>query len=691
VALQLSRQGLATWIPVYRLDADDTAALAEQAAGERAVPSGVMRDLYERTDGNPFFVREVVHSLLEGGALDAGAHARVPERVRAVIEERLGRLDGTARAILGEASVLGQRFRFDDLQAVSGRSEEALEEALETACAASILRAVDTEQYAFVHALTREAVYADLPPRRRRRLHLAAAAAIEHVIESGGGDEHGRRTDELAWHYLHGEDVDRAVRYAVRAGDEAEEVFAHRDAAEQYRTALAAIWAHGKDRAIEAQALEKLGGVLGILGQWAEAIETLERAIQVYEALEDIEGQRRAVATVGSLHAQRGTIEDGLLRLQPYLDRRARASAGLTELHLARAQLESARGAYRDSLAAARAATTMAREIGEPDLVAAADLRQAEALGILGRHRDAQRLLESVVASASSVDPGTLSRAFATLGTASLQAGQFRQSRAYRARALELAEHTGSPAQIGSALLFSATTNFYLGEWDTSAELLERADVLASGASGSLLGCQVGLSRGLLDLYRGDDESGRARVNASLRWAEEHGYRSGALNAEIALAEADMQVGRSADAVARLSALVERMDEDTIALSDLLLTLATACLEAGDVSRAGELLTRALVGTTGSHSRLGFLEMLLVQGAIHRREGLMDEATNVLEGALTLARGMPYPFAEARALSERGMVARGAERRRLLNEATAIFERLGAVPLSAKVQRVLGK
>jgi predicted ATPase len=98
---------------------------------------------------------------------------------------------------------------------------------------AGLVRETGHEAYSFNHALTQQALYTELSSRKRRRLHLAAGEALERQPQ-----RREKRAVELAWHFLQVEDQERALRWSLEAGDQAEAVFAHAEAEHQYRTAL---------------------------------------------------------------------------------------------------------------------------------------------------------------------------------------------------------------------------------------------------------------------------------------------------------------------------------------------------------------------------------------------------------------------------------------------------------------------
>jgi class 3 adenylate cyclase len=222
----LDREGLLERVPIRRLDAAGTQELIAATMGETEISEEFTSLVHARTEGNPFFVQQVLRVLVERGDLFRKdgrwdrkniAEIEVPESVRSVIGQRLARLAEETQEILHEASVLGQTFNFDELLALSKRDERELERALDETSAAGMLREAGRDTFGFDHALTQQALYAELSSRRRRRLHLAAGEVIEAL------SEHARQTRsaELAWHFLEADVPERALPYALLAGEQA--------------------------------------------------------------------------------------------------------------------------------------------------------------------------------------------------------------------------------------------------------------------------------------------------------------------------------------------------------------------------------------------------------------------------------------------------------------------------------------
>jgi tetratricopeptide (TPR) repeat protein len=185
-----------------------------------------------RTDGNAFFVEEVLRGLAE-----SGPHA-VPESVRHAVGVRLSRMGDDANELIAAAAILGLEHDARALQATAGLEPDAAEAALDEILRARLLRPATTpHRFAFTHALVREAVLEECNVLRRARLHRRAADALTALGED-------RHLEEIAMHLFEAAstgDARRAADMLVRAGHRALTRLAYEDAAERFERAVEAL------------------------------------------------------------------------------------------------------------------------------------------------------------------------------------------------------------------------------------------------------------------------------------------------------------------------------------------------------------------------------------------------------------------------------------------------------------------
>ena len=295
-----NRERLATRVALGRLSRADTGALLARLFGLENVSEDFSSALYRETEGNPFFVEEVVKSLIEQGQVyrEEGGWSRkevhelaIPQSVKEAIGRRLNRLSDAAVDALRTAAALGKIFAFHELAAVSTANEDALLDALDEASAAQLLRSGGSagaipgggDRFAFTHDKIREVLYEELNPIRRRRLHQRIGETLEKLraVPASGGTmatEPDGRAQDLAYHFAQAGDLQKSLTYSRRAARNAERVFAHDEALkflEQARESAAAL-----NRADELAAVdEQIGDIHEARGMIRLAVESYERAL----------------------------------------------------------------------------------------------------------------------------------------------------------------------------------------------------------------------------------------------------------------------------------------------------------------------------------------------------------------------------------------------------------------------------
>ncbi|MDH4208624.1 MAG: ABC transporter substrate-binding protein, partial [Anaerolineae bacterium] len=253
---QLGREGLVHSLNLAGLSPQSVEAMVVEMSGRGEDVAPLASRLYEETEGNPFFLIEIVKALFEAGLvwLEAGvwcadfihlseAELPLPAAVSDAVEARLRRLDESAQQALQVASILGREFDFDLLNAAWIQDEEATLDALDTLLRRRFVdegSGVLGRDYAFHHHKIREVVYAAIPVRHRQHLHGRVAKAMETLHASNVEAVAG----ELGFHFRQGRQVDKAlapkaVRYLLLAGDQARLAYAHQEAIEYYNQALA--------------------------------------------------------------------------------------------------------------------------------------------------------------------------------------------------------------------------------------------------------------------------------------------------------------------------------------------------------------------------------------------------------------------------------------------------------------------
>jgi class 3 adenylate cyclase/tetratricopeptide (TPR) repeat protein len=375
----LRREPAVTVVPLRGLDDSAVVSFMELAAGHQLDVDGVAlaHAVYRETDGNPFFVAEVLRHLAETGAIVRDATGRwaaahpankiaLPDSVRQVIGARLGRLGDAATKALSAAAVIGRDFELELAAAVTGIDEDALIDLLEQAHAAAIVREAPGPpgRYTFSHALVQHTIYEDLGATRRARLHRLVAEALEELV----GATPGSRVGEIARHYLlatRPADADKALAYARQAGEAALASLAPDEALRWFTQALEL--SGTANDALRVDLLIGLGTAQRQTGD-AQFRSTLLEAARVAEASSDttrlvsaaLANNRGMTSVTGAVDAERVEVLRGALRGVGGSDSTERARL------LARLCSELSYRPLEERLSLAGEAKAMARRLGDP-------------------------------------------------------------------------------------------------------------------------------------------------------------------------------------------------------------------------------------------------------------------------------------------------------------------------------------
>jgi tetratricopeptide (TPR) repeat protein len=361
----------------------------------RAPPTHFVHAIHRETEGNPFFIEEVLRQLTDVDAIEwehiaSFTELGIPDGVREAIGRRLATLSPEARRTVTMAAVIGRSFSVEVLEALAELPAERLLEALEEAAERRIIEEEPGApgRYAFAHALIRETLYASLSGLRRVRLHRRIGAILEQLH---AGDPEAP-LGELAYHFVAAAEpgaAAKAVDYSARAARRALATLAYEEAAGHYARALEALeLPRSPDEPTRCELL------LG-LGESHSKASEFDHSRAAFVAAADLArtaglAEELALAALG---LARGWIEQGttdpatIALLQEALAALPEADTTLRARLLGRLAMElHFSGDPERCQALARQAVTLARRLGDPSTLAFA----------LNAHHWAQRGQEEV-------------------------------------------------------------------------------------------------------------------------------------------------------------------------------------------------------------------------------------------------------------------------------------------------------
>jgi tetratricopeptide (TPR) repeat protein len=650
----------------------------ETSAG-RAANRALVERLHSTTGGNPFFVTEVVRTLVHSGALDAGGALEIPDTVRASIRGRVLALPGDPVAALSSAAALGDLFDLDTLRRVARCEVGTLLGVIDAAVQAGIVVSVpgDAVAYRFAHSLMREVMYEDLDAGERMRLHQRCLEVLEKRYRA----EPELHLDQLAHHAVAAAavgDREKAIDYATRAGEAAYAAAAFERAAGHFRAALELVGQDGTDPVRTATMLERLGEALAITeSEQPRGIECLERAAKIYESAgRPVDGARvRArLALMLSTRAPAmniGRAMEQYRRAERVLGRLA-DSASQVWMYCGLANTAMHAQRLAEGMAAAQRATEIAARLGDEHLWLQAAARRADQLFLAGRFAESLNLANDAWHRADRGDDtaGAFEAAWSG-GYFLLTLWNPRAARRWFERELGRPRLAAAPYHRQILLQQSAFCCVFMGELLRARTLLERAP--------------RALVSGFLDLYEGNWE----RAEEVLEEGRLAVRNAGSRDLELVHCYFESVVLRARGAVERARELVAHAlglsAEARVLPFELHLraeaALLALCAGCGDeaLMQAAKIRARIPAGEElyGLGGRIG-LALALAETAA----GGEAQAADGFAAAMAKFRRYGLPWEQAQALMVRARIAAGrgesAAAALHLDEAAEIYRRHGA-------------
>ncbi len=705
----LDRSGRAERLEVDRFDRVDLADLLAGILGTRP-DDELVEGIYRRSEGNAFFAEELLATTHQGNGRS------LPPSLENVLLSRVQVLPEDAQATLRIVAAASGRVEHELLAAVSELPEADLLAALRAAVAHQVLVPDPaTETYAFRHALTQEALYAELLPGERARLHAAFARVLTERPDLAEPNRFAAPA-RLAYHWVRAHDPARALPAAVEAGLQSEAAYGFADAQRHFETALE-LW----DQVADAE--QRLGldhaAVLQHAAESAYLAGDPNRAITLTQAaLVDVEAAKDPVRA-GLLHGRlggylRATGGEGafaeyeaavrLVPTSPPLAERAQVLAAFGEALIGQ-------GHYRESRDLCEEAIAIAGQIGA--LAEEGDARKALGVDLaflgdlkagVGQLSEARRIAEAV----GKVDE--VARAFATLSGLLEAFGELEAATAVALEGAELAASQGlgrwhSPFLTATA----ARALFALGRWDDAEVLLHRA---ADRVAPELAAARVYIhtARSQLDLARGLAASAAEHLAVAREaYAQTVTQPWFATPLFTATAELAMLEGRLGDADAAVAEGLRVAGADLIFDAPLYALGLRAAADRAELARARRTGDEVLEAREVGNALAGELrarmsperadgtvptprteaQAVLCEAELARLGGHSDPDLWAAAAKAWQRLGEPYPTAYARWREAEALLLGGLVREQVepsLRAAHATASELGAASLRAEIE-----
>lgn len=600
------------------------------------LPEKLNATILGKADGNPFFVEEVLRSLVERGALvrDDGKwrvtglveSIQVPDTLQGVLHARLDRLPEESRRVIQKAAVIGRVFLYRVLEHMA-RGEAGLEQQVATLEDSELVRERSRTpeiEYIFQHALTQEVAYQTLLTPARKLLHRHVGEAMEAVFS----ERIGEFTALLAGHFFHGESWEKALEYSTRAADSAASLHAQAEARDHYRHALESL-KHLPDNEANRRNLVDVSVHLVNASLQAEApdknLAILDAAAKVAAALADPAREARVRLWTGRVHYLAGRPREAIGYFQKVLE--VAPALGDPELMaLPGAVIGRAlflQGRFAKARHLLEQTIPLLEKVNNRHELLFAHLYRAASRACMGEIKEALADMDGVLKMAkASRNPNAETMTHTAAAMIQLVAGRHADAIEDARKALGIAEQNGDAMFRYSSNAFMAWGQGGLGDFESSKRHWAAAHEAARPLGGRLLlGEWLAAIEAETMLDGGDGAGALAQAEKALGIAK-------AAGSVVAEALAERALGR-----ALAAASPPRWDE------------------------AETLLTASLVKLDEIGAKFDQTRTLLALGKIHHARKNPKGATTVLERARDLAKECGLVREEKRANDLLGKLA----------------------------------
>jgi class 3 adenylate cyclase/tetratricopeptide (TPR) repeat protein len=612
-----------TRIALNTLSTEHSVEMAQALLATESLPEALKALIVRKAEGNPFFVEEVVKSLLEVGALrwagDGYVLAKrldeffVPDTIQDVIMARIDRLQEAPKRSLQLASVIGREFTRRLLERIAD-IRTGTEELLRELKAIELIYEKSTFPelaYMFKHALTHEVAYNSLLMQRRKELHRLIGLAIEELY----ADRLAEQYEILAYHFVRGEAWAKALAYFCMAAEKAARSFANREAVTLYDQALEAA-SHVGDRVD------------------TETLMTISQAkADLYFVLSDFKSSRAEGERLLTLARQAGDRE-----------REARALAGMG--------YTSARDHnFNQGLAEAYQAIEIAREIDAKSVLASGYYITSMVHTATGRLDNGDEEIGLVLATSRAVgDVVYQSYALTSVGRLKNWRGEYAEALPFQAEGLRIAREHNLLVPLLFGFFHGGLALTGKGEYDKALGRFEEGLVLSEKVSNEIYHHRLLNSLGWLLIECGGLDRALDLNRQGAEWARKRGDPETIANAELNLGDIFLAQGDLALAQEFLDG-VYRLAHDPATTEwmrwrysmHLFASLGDLWLARGEPVKAGEFVDQCLEIATRTNSRKYLVRGWRLIGEIALARRQWDEAERALQQALTIAQAIGNP------------------------------------------------
>ncbi len=280
------------------LTSEQSAELLENLLKIDNLPPPTLAMILSKSEGNPFFLEELLRSLIETGMViletdritvsDKIQDLQIPDTLQGVIAARIDRLPAASKQTLQNASVIGRIFQDAVLKQIFSQESARLDvdQSLNELQRKTLIRNRESAEYIFKHAITHDVTYQSLLISRRKVLHLITAKSLEEIFP----DRLDELAPNLAFHYSLGGESSKSSYFFQKAAEKAEKNYSNREALNFYLKSIEEIekTENLNSKEVRCNLLQKVGGIYSLLGKTEDALKALNEALLILDSEDPI-------------------------------------------------------------------------------------------------------------------------------------------------------------------------------------------------------------------------------------------------------------------------------------------------------------------------------------------------------------------------------------------------------------------
>ncbi|MFW5898589.1 MAG: BREX system ATP-binding domain-containing protein [Candidatus Saliniplasma sp.] len=557
---QMSRKNLFTEIELRPLDIEETQYLVKVLTGSDTIPKEFVKWIHENTEGNPLFLKEGILQMRDEGALSSDEDSSFPEDgfeppllIQDVIEKRISRLSDGAREILQLGSVIGRQTPYDLLKNLFQGDELDLLDFIDELIENRLWEEDSENEFYFTHNMIKRTVYEGLGRwLERKNYHLRVADTVREFYHSDKEDMY----HTLAHHYREAERFKESLRYYVKAGKKAEEVYSHEDAVDMYHEALDLTEQVSDGLYDRIWILERLAEAERLMGEYGSSRGHLYDALQL---VSDLQEKQRIYRKIAETLQEQGEYERAYEIVQKLVSGGPETVESCRLMGIEGWSLMFM-GKYEDALEVFKDQKDVAERLGDDGEIARAFHNVGTLYLRLGKYDESLDALSTAMEIREERDDTTgLCRTLNNIAGLNSFLGELEEALSQYRECLKLYRKMRNEPSEGKLLNNIGVIHYKRGELEEAAENLLKGLDIARKVNGKGSRCNSLINLGQVYMDMGENEMARKYIERGLDLSEKLEYVSGKLFARCILARLELEAGATDEA--------ERLVDEVIELS----------------------------------------------------------------------------------------------------------------------------